>query len=136
MAHWSEKYVGMAYRAADFDCAALAKRVLHEQFQRDIALPAGRDYHDKQGIARLRAMSEQIVREQPDYARRLTRPPAEGDCVLLVSRARLTHIGVYCIVAGEPCVLHAASTQRQVVLTRVRELERHAMTVEGYYEWM
>ena len=64
-----------------------------------------------------------------------TENPQEGDAVLMLCRGRPSHIGVYCIVDGEPSVLHAMENAGMVVLHRIRELNRVFLTVEGYYAW-
>lgn len=136
MTHWAEKYVGLAYDEAEFDCAELARRVQFSEFGKKIALPSARDYHGLQGLAKVNAQTAQIDRLKYDYARRITRRPREGDGVLLISRGRLKHIGIYCLTGGAAWVLHAASAQRQVVMTRVSDLENRGLLLEGYYEWI
>jgi len=61
--------------------------------------------------------------------------PEEGDAVLMMCRGRPSHIGIYCVVNNEPCVLHAMENAGMVVLHRIRELNRVFLTVEGYYAW-
>ena len=64
-----------------------------------------------------------------------TENPQEGDAVLMICRGRPSHVGVYCIVDKEPCVLHAMENAGMVVLHRIRELNRVFLSVEGYYTW-
>jgi hypothetical protein len=132
--HWSDRYVGLPYVEGEFDCADLARTVLAEVFGRDIRLPSERWYAGETGCGKVRAMAAQIDALKTDYAAP-TAAPTEGDGVLLIARARMCHIGLYCVIANEPWVLHAASHARQVVRTRVRELERLGYRVEGYYRW-
>jgi len=61
--------------------------------------------------------------------------PSEGDAVLMMCRGRPSHIGVYCEVDGERCVLHAMENAGHTVLHKIRELSRVGLSVEGYYAW-
>lgn len=125
MAHWSERYVGIPY--AEADCAELAARVQREVFAREIHIPTERG-------CGLRGLTRQIERLKDDYAAR-TDSPTEGDGVLMVSRGRLEHIGIYCDIAGTAYVLHAMRSAGQVVLHRIRDLAHQGLAVEGYYAW-
>jgi phosphatidylserine/phosphatidylglycerophosphate/cardiolipin synthase-like enzyme len=133
MQHWSQRYVGRPYIEGEFDCGELARTVQREVFGREIALPTERGYMGKKGAEKFRAMAAQIDTEKTRIAER-TEAPQEGDAVLLVARGYLQHVGVYCLI-GEPWVLHAADTARQVLLARVRELAAKGLRVEGYYRW-
>jgi hypothetical protein len=124
--HWSARYVGLPY--AEADCAALAARVQHEVFGRAILLP----YQREPG---LRGMSAQIERLKADFAKRIE-APIDGDAVLMQSRGRLDHIGIYCIIENEPWVLHSARNAGQAVLHRLRDLGTQGLTLEGYYRWV
>lgn len=126
MRHWSERYVGMPY--AEADCAELAARVQREVFGRVILLPSER----RPG---LRGLTRQIETLKGDYATR-TDSPADGDGVLMVSRGRIEHVGVYCEIGSAPYVLHAMRSAGQVVLHRARDLSHQGLTVEGYYQWL
>ena len=48
---------------------------------------------------------------------------------------RPSHIGVYCEVDGNKCVLHAMEGAGMVVLHRIRDLDKYFLKVEGYYTW-
>lgn len=134
-AHWSQRYVGRNYAEAEFDCADLARLVLREVFGREIRLPSERWYRGKSGRARVRAMNEQILSCRDDYAAR-TETPGEGDAVLLLSRGRNDHIGLYCVIGAEPYVMHCADRPvGQAVLCRVRDLPARGYAVEGFYKW-
>lgn len=134
MAHWSDQYVGRPYIEDEFDCGELARRVQAEAFGRAIDLPTERGYRGLSGVAKIKAMHAQISLCKDDYATPTDRP-AEGDGVLLVSRGRVDHIGIYCLIGGEAWVLHAAAGADQVVRTRVRELALYGYAVEGFYRW-
>lgn len=123
--HWSQPYVGLPYREAD--CAALAGRVQREVFGRELALPEAR-------APGLRTLSWQIEELKADYAEPAP-TPRDGDAVLMLARARLQHIGVYCDIDGVPYVLHAVRNAGQTCLHRLCDLGRYGLTVEGYYRW-
>lgn len=134
--HWSTAYVGRPYVEGVFDCGDLARAVQLEVFGRTIKIPADRDHLVETGVvAKFRAMSEQLAAEMPKCVQPVV-SPQDGDGVLLKSRGYLQHIGIYCLVDGEPCVLHASDASRQVVRTRVRELAIRGLVVEGYYRWI
>lgn len=125
--HWSAQYVGLPYVPDEHDCAALAERVQREVFGRDVHLP-------KERADGLRGLTQQIEALKLDYAER-TETPVDGDAVLMVGRGRLDHIGVYCLIGGQPYVLHAMRRVGSVCLHRIRELHELGLTVEGYYRW-
>lgn len=127
MTHWSADYVGQRYVPIENDCAALAVRVQREVFGRAIALPSER------GAGSL-GLSRQIDHLRDDYAIPTERP-AEGDAVLMKCNGRLSHVGVYCRIHGVEYVLHAMKNAGQVVLHRIRELDRVNLIVQGYYRW-
>lgn len=118
-----------------FDCADLAVLVQKEVFGVDIKPPSIRDYSDKGGHQKFKAMSDQIARMKKDYATQ-TDSPMDGDPVLLSTRGYLQHIGVFCLIVGEPWILHAADGAGQVVLQRQRDLNVRGLKVEGYYRWI
>lgn len=132
--HWSERYVGMPYVVDQFECADLCVLVNREVFRREIRLPAIRWHRGKRGHERYQAMTDQVAAAKDDYAEP-TSAPEEGDAVLLLSRGRMSHIGTYCVIQGEPWVLHAVSWAGQALLTRIRELHLQGLQVEGYYRW-
>lgn len=129
MPHWSEKYIGQPYAPHSADCARLLSKVRHEQFN----LPVPNDIEVERAASRLGRVGqmEDLVSE---FGAK-TDSPVEGDAVLMVCRGRPSHIGVYCIVDGEPAVLHAMENAGSVVLHKIRELNRVFLTIEGYYAW-
>jgi len=129
MSHWSEKYIGQAYMPHTADCARLLSRVRSEQF----GLPVPTDIEVDRAASRLGRIG-QMSDLVAEFGQR-TENPQEGDAVLMLNRGRPSHIGAYCIVNGEPCVLHAMENAGMVVLHRIRELNRAFLTVEGYYSW-
>lgn len=129
MPHWTEKYIGQPYAAHTADCARLLSKVRSEQFK----LPVPTDIEVERAASRLGRIG-QMQDLVSEYGQR-TDTPNEGDAVLMLNRGRPSHIGVYTIVNGEPCVLHAMENAGMVVLHRIRELNRVFLTVEGYYSW-
>ena len=125
--HWSAQYIGQPYINALQDCAAFIVRVQKEIFNRAIALPTTR-------VPGIRNEARQIQNHKDDYADP-TDTPVDGDAVLMLGRGRMNHIGVYCLINNEPWVLHAMRNAGQVVLHRIRELERQGLQVEGFYRW-
>ncbi len=146
-AHWSEGYVGLPYIPGAHDCAHLVERVQREVFGRAVALPT-----DRAGW-RSRELSAQISEAAPGLARRRVDLDTahDGDPVLMIGAGRLNHIGVLVTPFGQPVavqptalrdsvaecsVLHNFIRARQVVLTRVRDLPRWGLELEGVYAWL
>lgn len=127
MAHWAERYVGMPYLPGEFDCADLVVTVQRQIFDRKVLLPSE---HAQRPAGRAR----QILELRNDYARP-TASPKEGDAVLLVTRGRLQHIGVLCLINGQRWVLHNAEGAG-VVLHSVPMLAAHSYSIEDYYTWI
>jgi hypothetical protein len=129
MAHWSESYIGQPYAVGQADCARLLAQVRKEVF--DLPVPEAIEVERLQSrLGRVGQMIDLVTAYgQP------TNHPKEGDAVLMLCANRPSHIGVYCEIAGEPCVLHAMENAGMVVLHRIRELERAFLKVEGYYTW-
>lgn len=129
MKHWSEKYIGQPYAINSADCARLLSRVRTEQF--NLPVPSDIEIERKASrLGRVGQMSDLVN----SYGQK-TENPQEGDAVLMLCRGRPSHIGVYCVIDGEPSVLHAMENAGMVVLHRIRELNRVFLTVEGYYAW-
>lgn len=127
MAHWAEAYVGRPYIDDEFDCAHLVELVLREQFGRVLQLP-------KEHASDYRAQQRQIAGEKADFAER-TDSPVEGDGVLILSRGRAEHLGVYCMIHGLPWVLHNYRAAGHVCLHRLVNLPAQGMSLEGVYRW-
>jgi hypothetical protein len=127
LTHWSDAYLGLPYVEGEFDCADLAARVRREVFGQEIHLPSD---HGAGAFARNAA----VTRNKDATAER-TDAPVDGDAVLLIARGRLQHIGLYCVIAGEPWVMH---NQEKIGVhrTRLRELERFGYRLEGFYKWI
>ena len=129
MSHWSAKYIGNPYETNTADCARLLSKVRKEVFN----LPVPDDIEIERRASRLGRVGQ--MSDLVDTYGKKTENPQEGDAVLMLCRGRPSHIGAYCIVDGEPCVLHAMENAGMVVLHRIRELNRVFLSVEGYYTW-
>ena len=129
MPHWSEKYIGQPYMPHTADCARLLSRVRKEEF----GLPVPTDIEVDRAQSRLGRIGQ--MKDLVQEFGTKTENPQDGDAVLMICRGRPSHIGVYCLIDNEPCVLHAMENADMVVLHRIRELNRVFLTVEGYYAW-
>ena len=129
MAHWSESYIGRPYVLGESDCAHLVCDVRREVF----GLPVPEDAEPERAaslVGRFRQMGDGVA----EYGER-TDDPHEGDAVLMLCRGRASHIGVFCHVDGDPCVLHAMKNAGMAVRHRIRDLPRYNLNVEGFYKW-
>jgi cell wall-associated NlpC family hydrolase len=129
MAHWSEPYVGLPYVRGAADCARLVCQVRTEVFGGTVP-----DEVEAERALSAYGRFQQMAQGVENYGYPVS-APREGDVVLMRSRARPSHVGVYCVVDGEPAVLHALEKPGQVILTRLRDLPRVCLSVEGYYRW-
>ena len=129
MAHWSDNYIGQPYEINTADCARLLSKVRKIEFN----LPVPADIELERANSRLGRVS-QIGDLVSEYGVK-TESPKEGDAVLMLHRGRPSHIGVYCIVDGEECVLHAMESVKMVVRHKLSDLHKAWLTVEGYYSW-
>ena len=121
--HWAARYVGLPYTEAD--CAALAARVLVEQFGKFTPVEAVDRAPSALGRARqVQAAAQAFVRVER---------PEEGDLVVMHCRGRPSHVGVLARVGGVDHVLHALKNQGSACLHKVRDLPRLGLQVEGFY---
>jgi hypothetical protein len=129
MAHWSAAYIGQPYETGSADCARLLSQVRREVFH----LPVPEDIEVDRSASRLCRVG-QMVDLVTEYGV-ATDTPEEGDAVLMFCAGRPSHIGVFCIVDSDPCVLHAMENAGMTVLHKIRDLDRVLIRVEGYYAW-
>lgn len=127
--HWSENYIGDPYVLGDADCARLVASVRKEIYK----LPVPSDVEVDRAASRLGRVGQ--MGDLVEMYGQRTDNPEEGDVVLMICRARPSHVGVYCIVDNEPCVLHAMENAGMVVRHRLRDLPKVLLTVEGFYKW-
>jgi hypothetical protein len=127
--HWSSRYIGQPYELGSADCARLLSQVRKEVF----CLPVPDEVEVDRLNSRLGRVGQMndLVAAYGD----LTDSPSEGDAVLMICAGRPSHIGVYCEVNNEKCVLHAMENAGMVVLHKIRELDKFFLKVEGYYKW-
>lgn len=122
-------YIGEPYIKGDADCAQLVCRVRREVFRGRVPNEA-----DAERAASRLGRAAQLGDAVGEFATP-TREPKDGDVVLMMCRGRPSHVGVFCVVDGERCVLHALENAGMVVLHRLRELHRVALEIEGFYTW-
>lgn len=124
-----ERFVGIPYDEATFDCADFVAHVQRELFGRDVRLPNGRP-RGKEGQAALGDLSR-------PYAER-TEEPQDGDLVLMYEFGthRAGHAGVYFKLAHDAWVLHSNERNGCSVLHRVRDLPTFGARIEGFYRWV
>lgn len=128
-AHWSAPYIGQPYVLGEADCARLVCRIRAEVFGAPVP-----DDTDVQRAASAYGRALQMAEGVTHFADRIE-CPAEGDVVLMTCRGRPSHVGVYCVVDGEPSVLHALASPGMVVRHRLRDLGRVRLAIEGFYRW-
>ncbi|VVD74334.1 MULTISPECIES: hypothetical protein [Pandoraea] len=115
------------YVVNGFDCGDLARQVLKEVFQRDIAIPSARGVGPFADSALVERCCDEIgVR---------TDSPEDGDAAVMIARGRLAHVGVYYEVNGVAWVLHNSREAMQVVRHKVRELDGAGFKLDGFYKW-
>jgi hypothetical protein len=129
MKHWAEHYIGRTYVLGESDCARLVCDVRREVFGLPVPPEAEPDRASSL-LGRYHQMSEGVAEFSTP-----TQTPAEGDVVLMICRGRSSHVGAYCVVNGEPSVLHAMKNAGMTVLHRLRDLPRYLLAVEGFYRW-
>lgn len=127
--HWVERYIGKPYVLGEADCARLLSDVRREVFN----LPVPSDVEVERKASRL-GRAGQMTDLLAEYGEQ-TKEPQEGDAVLMNCRGRPSHIGVYCIVDGEKCVVHAMENAKMVVLHKLRDLPKSLLSIEGFYKW-
>ena len=127
--HWSENYIGRPYILGDADCAALVADVKEKEFDGELPdfVRTMRENTRLKRVEQLESLAREAVIKTDD--------PLEGDVVLMMCRGRPSHVGVFCVVDGENCVLHAMENAKMVVRHRIRDLPKFFLEVEGYYKW-
>lgn len=127
--HWSESFIGDPYIKGEADCGRLVCRVRREVF----GLPVPDEAEFERAASRLGRVA-QMSDAVAAFGQRVERP-VEGDAVLMLCRGRASHIGIFCVVDEEACVLHAMGNARMVVRHAIRDLPRVGLLVEGCYRW-
>lgn len=129
MTHWAEPYIGHPYRLGESDCARLVCRVRREVF----GLPVPEDAEPERARSAYGRFEQ--MRDGVDAFADPVETPQDGDVVLMLCRGRPSHVGVFCRVNDEDCVLHAMQNAGMTVLHRLRDLPRVNLHVEGFYRW-
>ena len=124
--HWSDKYLG--YEFEKYNCAQFVQMVMHNEFKIEYRFP--------QSTGSIFSNSHKIKSFYKDFVSERTETPEDGDLVLMHSGLRkLGHIGLYCDVRGQKCVLHALKEAGQSVRHRLRNVGNYGLHVEGFYKW-
>jgi len=113
----------------DADCAKLVSQVRREVFDLPVPSEVEVQRHSSR-LGRVGQMSDLI-----DIYGEPTDDPKEGDVVLMICAGRPSHVGVFCLVNGQKCVLHSMESAGMVVLHKIADLHKFFLKVEGYYKW-
>ena len=125
--HWSANYIGKPYVENEYDCAHMLEDVQTNVFHRNVDIPVERA---KNVILTMKKIDE----HRETYLTPISEEEAvDGDVVLMVCRGRLSHIGVLCVVDGIRYVLHNLKTSGNVALHKIRDLDRIALRLDGFY---
>lgn len=124
-----DRFIGLSYDPASFDCADLVAQVQRELFGRVVQMPARRP----RGAA-----GQAVIGELSKAYAVPTAAPVDGDLVLMFDKgqSRPGHVGVFFHLAHEGWVLHTTSALGSSWLHRVRELPDYGARIEGYYSWV
>lgn len=125
--HWTEPYIGRPYEHGVHDCATLVVEVQNTVFGRSIP-----DYGERPA---LRSVEAEVLRAEVAKLTERIEAPEEGCAVQMRTAGSIHHLGVYCEVNGEPHVLHNVR-RMGTILTKIRDLPKFSMQVEGYYRWI
>ena len=128
MAHWSDKYVGQEYCIMTNDCGTFAVRVARDEFGKKVALPTHVPRSVREQQARI------LLEIGKDYGTP-TDSPVEGDIVLMMTRNKFPHVGLYSLINGEPWVIHSL-VATGVCAHRLRDLGNHNLAFHSYYSWL
>lgn len=127
MAHWTDGYIGREYVEGHYDCAHLLVDVQHNVFNRKVDIPVERAEH-------IFLTARKIDEHREHYLEPIAEEQAQdGDVVLMVCRGRLSHIGVLAVIDGIKYVLHNLKSSGNVALHRIRDLDRYALRLDGFY---
>lgn len=126
MTHWTETYIGRPY-SDDYNCAHLLVDVQRNVFNRNVNIPI-------ESESQVFLLSKQIDDKKKTYLTPIEATEIQdGDVVLMKSRGRLNHIGILAVINGMKFVLHNVKSTGNVTLHRLKDLEKYALSVEGFY---
>lgn len=124
MAHWSDGYIDIPH--TQLDCGELVERVLREQL--------GRDYHfPRKESSDLFHRAGLITRHASDFAEPIAEP-YDGCGVMIMSRGRLAHIGLYCAI-DQGYVLHSDSAFGASTRIPINRMVPPRYRIQGFYAW-
>lgn len=127
MTHWTDAYIGKPYQEGTYDCAHLLVDVQVNVFHRRVNIPVERAQH-------IFLTARKIDEHRETYLEPITEEESqEGDVILMVSRGRLSHIGVLAVIDGIKYVLHNLKSSGNVALHKLRDLDKYALTLNGFY---
>ena len=125
--HWAESYVLSGKQFTDiYDCGEFVREVMQKQFNKLVPLPTDR-------FEGLKGPTKQIARLKDEIAYKVEKAK-EGDAVVMISRGRLYHIGIYCEVNKLPFILHNVLASGPT-LTKQENLPLIGIELEGFYRW-
>lgn len=127
--HWTDTYVGMEYIPREQDCAQLVQLVNREVFDRELPIPSERETHFIRQTLQINQAIEKLV-EEIDLTQ-----AKDGDVVLMISRGRLSHTGVFARIHGTDYVLHNLKSHGCVLLHKISALEKFGLKFEGVYRF-
>jgi hypothetical protein len=123
--HWSEKYLGLPWRA-DRDCYHLFRTIQAAEFGRRV--PGADIDHDRLTASAARTMAGDIQRR---FGWSPTSAPADGDAVFMSQRRRPHHIGTVAMI-GRLHVVHSLEGVG-VVISDLTTLGLNGWRIAGYY---
>ena len=143
-AHWSGRWIGLEWRAGEYECGDFVSQVLAAEFGLDIDLPRGATIRERDRlVARLATvLARRLEGEAPGRgeAPGHGEAPRDGDAVLMRARGRRSelaghHIGLWCAPCGEPSVLHCMAGAG-ACLHPLAGLAARGLEVDGIWRWL
>lgn len=124
--HFANNYIGLPYKAGDFNCWGLVREVYAEQYMIKLsAIPVEAD-----NLRQLINTIEQTS-ERNNWIKTIT--PCEGDIVLLRQSRHLIHVGVWLKTDGGG-VLHCIK-DTGVVFQSLQSLMLSGWKIESFYRY-
>lgn len=124
MAHWSDGYINIPHDRED--CGELVERALREQL--------GRNYHfPRKESGNLFHRAGLITKHARDFADPIDEPH-DGCGVLILSRGRMAHIGLYCAI-DQGYVLHSNAIFGSSTRDPINRMVPPVYRIQGFYAW-
>lgn len=124
MAHWSDGYIDIPH--SRLDCAELVQLVLREQFGRCYEFPK----KESQDLFHRAAL---ITKHARDFAEPIDQPH-DGCGVLMLSRGRMAHVGLYCAI-DQGYVLHSDAAFGSSTRIPINRMVPPRYRIKGFYAW-